>query len=272
MDEKQRKLLNVPPAGKMIAHREGQGKSLAYLEGFYVIATLNDIFGPDGWERGYAGKGLQIIDKDTEEVEVKDRYTQEVTVKTRYTVVVICEYYVAAGGHMAEDVGFGNGISYHSYLDCYELAVKEAVTDAMKRCARSLGNAMGNCLYDKDGKGDYSDEPPPAPGKSKPDPNRLAGAVERTRVRDAVKAAAKKQSVEMTDAEIADVLGKMLRDSYPEHDWNKAGGWTVPQLAAVLKAVANGEYNVASGQRIPDQIPGVSRGMPPSDKLSLEDE
>jgi DNA recombination protein Rad52 len=31
----------------------------------------------------------------------------------------------------------------------FEKAKKEAVTDALKRCLRAFGNAMGNCLYDK---------------------------------------------------------------------------------------------------------------------------
>jgi len=54
-----------------------------------------------------------------------------------------------------EDVGWGQS----SAKQGRELAVKEAVTDAMKRAFRTFGNAFGNSLYDKknplhDGKAD----------------------------------------------------------------------------------------------------------------------
>lgn len=47
-----------------------------------------------------------------------------------------------------EDVGFGNQIA-KDLGKCYEGATKEAVSDALKRCATHLGNEFGLCLYDK---------------------------------------------------------------------------------------------------------------------------
>lgn len=36
------------------------------------------------------------------------------------------------------------------YLYLYFIKIKEAVTDARKRALRFFGNALGNCIYDKE--------------------------------------------------------------------------------------------------------------------------
>ena len=117
---------------------------------------MNFIFGPDGWSRQFREKGVYVVDKA--EVTVEKR--------TRYDVAMLCEYCVIVDSTMSiEDVGYGIGQSYQGFADAYESAAKEAVTDALKRCCRSLGNALGNCLYDKKWLAAN------APGKGKPRAN-----------------------------------------------------------------------------------------------------
>ena len=113
-----------------IKQREGaRGMTLDYLEGYHVIDEMNRIFGFDAWSytttlvhqetvEGKRGPQWQIIVKVTLHVTIEDRQV------TR------------------EDVGFGNGD--------IELAYKEAVTDALKRAARTFGNPLGNALYNKE--------------------------------------------------------------------------------------------------------------------------
>jgi len=140
-NEQKHALEQAPPRDELKTRRQGQA-TLTYIEGRYTIEAMNRIFGPDGWSRQFAGNGLTTISK-TEGVP-KDKQ------QTRYDVGMLCEYRVTVGSVVIEDVGYGIGQSYQGYADAYESAAKEAVTDAMKRCCRSLGNALGNCLYDKD--------------------------------------------------------------------------------------------------------------------------
>ncbi len=166
----QDKLLKAPiDKGRLATRKGSRGATLTYLEAWDVIATANRIFGLGEWSRSFAGNGLVKLNEREFE---KDG-------KTGYEVAFSCEYQVTVGDQFAADVGYGNGISYQSAIAAYELAVKEAVSDALKRCLRSWGEQFGNSLYDK-GKtnaaahhGDEDDEPKttvinPKPAAKKP--------------------------------------------------------------------------------------------------------
>lgn len=146
-------LLNNPPPFSAIASRVESGRTLSYLEGWYVIQVANEIFGPSKWARTFTGAGLQLVFQEEKKTDKG----------IRYDIGYICEYKVTIEAFgVAEDVGYGIGQSYISKGDAHESAVKEAVTDALKRCLRSFGNAFGNCLYDKKWLAEN------APGKKKP--------------------------------------------------------------------------------------------------------
>lgn len=53
-------------------------------------------------------------------------------------------------GSYHEDVGYGVSEGLRSKALSLEKARKEAVTDGLKRALRSFGNALGNCILDKD--------------------------------------------------------------------------------------------------------------------------
>lgn len=53
-------------------------------------------------------------------------------------------------GSYHEDVGYGVSEGLKSKAMALEKARKEAVTDGLKRALRSFGNALGNCILDKD--------------------------------------------------------------------------------------------------------------------------
>lgn len=140
-----RQLLNVPPPRECLATRSQSGTTLTYVQGHYIIGKMNEIFGPEGWSRQFTGEGLRMVNVTSEVPKNKTA--------VRHDVSMLCDYCITAQiGDMSiriEDVGYGIGQSYSGIGDAYESAAKEAVTDALKRCCRSLGNAMGNCLYDK---------------------------------------------------------------------------------------------------------------------------
>ena len=112
-----------------------------YIEGWHAIAEANRIFGFDGWS--YSIKDCKCVSERPRKIgkapNEKDGWG------VTYTVAV---YVDVGGGVRREDVGAGHGYD----VDCglaHESAIKEAVTDALKRALRTFGNPFGLALYDK---------------------------------------------------------------------------------------------------------------------------
>lgn len=121
----------------------GGGRSLSYLPGHYVISRINHIFGPFGWATDV--KALDLL--HCGEIE---KYGKKVfTVHYKALVRLVVQ---GPDGQATEhtDVGYGDGSDKENIGKAHELAMKEAVTDAIKRCAKNLGGSMGLYLYDKD--------------------------------------------------------------------------------------------------------------------------
>jgi len=123
---------NIPT--EAVKQRQGSGgKQLDYLPGFYVKQKLSEIFGLY-WDF----KVERLVCEDT------GKTTRNGAPVFAADCVGILTVRYKDGDDVAtvirEDYGFGNGDQ--------ELANKEAVTDALKRCASSLGNSLGLGLYD----------------------------------------------------------------------------------------------------------------------------
>lgn len=126
----------------LVKQREGRGgTTLSYLEGHVVISQLNRIFGYDGWE--YEVLEHSLVTKFATTKDGKEYanvgYMARVRLKVRIGDRTI----------VREDVGFC-GVTDPHPLHAYENAIKGAVTDALKRCARSFGSQFGNDLYGKE--------------------------------------------------------------------------------------------------------------------------
>lgn len=150
--------LDAPIPRSAVSQRSGGGgKSLSYLQGHYVIDRLNKTFGPLGWATDI--KSLEKLF----EGKVDDKYYVSYGATVRLVVQ-------GPDGKATEhtDVGYGDGSDRHPGKP-YELARKEAITDALKRCAKNLGQSMGLALYDKDQPNVVDDEALPDP-KGKPAP------------------------------------------------------------------------------------------------------
>jgi len=151
--KEQKELLNEPLSKEDVKTREGTGKTqLSYLASFHVIAEANRIFGFDGWDSEILS--LQQADKTEYE---KPAYKAGDPPKQMLSISYLCKLRVTvkAGDKtvVREDVGFGNGVAgatAYGIGSCIELASKEAVTDALKRCMRYYGNKFGLTLYDKE--------------------------------------------------------------------------------------------------------------------------
>jgi DNA recombination protein Rad52 len=109
-----------------------------YLEGWLVIAEANRIFGFGGWS--YHIADCHVVSDRPREIGREK--------KPGFGVSYVATVTVQVGDVSRSDVGAGHGYD----VDCglaHESAVKEAVTDALKRALRTFGNPFGLALYDK---------------------------------------------------------------------------------------------------------------------------
>ncbi len=131
--------LNQELDSSRIKTREKGNVSLSYIEGFDVIDTANLIFGYGNWS--------YLISK-LEQVSQEQNHNQNFVVCYKAIVKLIVKDEEHSKSISRQDVGFGSGVA-KTLNDAHENAGKEAVTDALKRAMRSLGNQFGNSLYDK---------------------------------------------------------------------------------------------------------------------------
>ena len=117
-----------------VSSRKGPGgRRLSYITGHKVIELANSIFGFNGWSSAVRREVIDRVDKNGHRYDVGAHAIVRVTLRD---------------GCYREDVGYGTGMDRNK-SNATENALKEAVTDATKRCMRMFGSKLGNCLYDK---------------------------------------------------------------------------------------------------------------------------
>ncbi len=129
----QKKALEAPLDPAVVVKPTGQfGPKGDYIEGWHAINEANRIFGFDAWS--YSTELQKVCEATNEKGNIEISY--------------ICKCTVSALGVERQDIGYGSGAAKKAG-DAHEGAVKEAVTDALKRCLRTFGNPFGLALYDK---------------------------------------------------------------------------------------------------------------------------
>lgn len=118
----------------------GGGRKLSYLEGHYVIDRLNKVFGHLNWTKEITD--VRQVVNTTPKGEFP-AYLVKVTLVVKVITNHEHDLYTTV---IKEGYGYG---SDKSGLNAHELAIKEAVTDALKVAAKDLGMSMGLALYDK---------------------------------------------------------------------------------------------------------------------------
>jgi DNA recombination protein Rad52 len=134
INDAQRKLLSDKLDASHVKPPSANGPKGDYLEGWHVIAEANRIFGFDGWSYD-----IYTL------TQCHEAFKNE---KGNWVVSYIARVKVNALEVTREDVGYGSGYARNPG-DAHESAVKEAVTDALKRALRTFGNPFGLALYDK---------------------------------------------------------------------------------------------------------------------------
>nr|XP_004999900.1 DNA repair protein RAD52 homolog isoform X1 [Cavia porcellus] len=113
----------------------GGGQKVCYIEGHRVINLANEMFGYNGWAHSITQQNVDFVDLNNGKFYVGVCAFVKVQLKD---------------GSYHEDVGYGVSEGLKSKALSLEKARKEAVTDGLKRALRSFGNALGNCILDKD--------------------------------------------------------------------------------------------------------------------------
>ena len=156
--EEQKKLLLEKLDASHVRPPQKYGPKGDYLEGWHVIAEANRIFGFDGWS--YEAVDTKCVSEAPRKIGQAQKDGWGVTYTSRVRVVV--------QGVVREDFGAGHGYDVDLGL-AHESAVKEAVTDALKRSLRTFGNVFGLALYDKTRANvEQADAAPPKQEQPKP--------------------------------------------------------------------------------------------------------
>jgi recombination DNA repair RAD52 pathway protein len=120
-------------------------KGMSYLEGYEITAHLNRIFGFEGWDKHVTRLELVFEDSEVQPAREGRRERLGWWVCYRATVRLV----INGGEIVKEDVGTGSAENQPSRADAHDLAVKSAVTGALKRAAVDLGDQFGLSLYRK---------------------------------------------------------------------------------------------------------------------------
>ncbi len=120
-----------------IRTREAHGRQLSYLEGWYVVAQANRIFGHDGWSRETTESRCVLAREN------RGSFLAIYVARVRIT-------FEARGARVIrEGSGSGEGRG-SSPAEAHDTALKAAETDATKRALSTFGKPFGLELYRSD--------------------------------------------------------------------------------------------------------------------------
>ena len=135
--EAQLKSLEAKLDAKYVRTRRAHDTTLAYVEGWHVIAEANRIFGYDAWDRHTLS--TRCVWSDATNHHFAAAYTAKVRIAVRAGSLTITREGCGSGEAKAPTPG-----------EAHELALKAAETDATKRALATFGNPFGLALYDRE--------------------------------------------------------------------------------------------------------------------------
>lgn len=143
---KQKAALRKPPPQAQIRKRHDGERELTYLEGWYVIAEANRIFGAELWDR--VTLTTQCVWQGKSDGQPSCAYTARVRICVRAGAYTL----VREGSGMGQGRGRDQGEAHGN-------ALKAAETDATKRALATLGAPFGLTLYERDAPASESENP-----------------------------------------------------------------------------------------------------------------
>lgn len=160
--------LSVKLDPSSVKFRTQAGRQLSYIEGYTAIANANKAFGYLGWSS-------RVIDLQQVHLGYDESRKKWVCVYVAHLEVTVFDPVTGTVFNTHTDVGTGQGVM-GSVADAVESAVKEAVTDGLKRALRYWGAQFGLDLYSEDERREQGLDRPnvasrpaiPAPSSSAP--------------------------------------------------------------------------------------------------------
>lgn len=144
LSDEQRTILLKPINPKRVLH---DNKGMAHLPAYDVVAHLTRCFGFEGWDKEILT--LQLVCETLEDYErngqpkkgynVTYSCTMRLTIRSQSGVVV----------KTIDDGATGSANHMPSRGDAHDFAMKNAISYAIKRCAKDLGDQFGLSLYNK---------------------------------------------------------------------------------------------------------------------------
>ena len=137
LSDKQAKALRAKLRHQHVKTRESHGATVAYVEGWHVIAEANRIFGFENWDR--QTQTPECLWSEVQRGQTVCFYSAKVRITVR------------SGDTLTVREGIGTGLGRSPQPEvAHEMAVKSAETDATKRALATFGNPFGLALYDRD--------------------------------------------------------------------------------------------------------------------------
>jgi hypothetical protein len=136
-NEAQLKSLEAKLDAKHVRTRRAHDTTLAYVEGWHVIAEANRIFGYDAWDRHTLS--TRCVWSGAAGGQYGAAYIAKVRIGVRAGPLTITREGCGSGQAKAFTPG-----------EAHELALKASETDATKRALATFGNPFGLALYDRE--------------------------------------------------------------------------------------------------------------------------
>lgn len=124
------------PISEQRVHRDGKGKS--HVQAYDVRARLIQTFGFGNFD--IETVGIHLISATDGGGKHTVLYRADVRLTVRDAEGNSCRY---------EDSATGDAINQPNIADAHDLAIKKALSQALKRCAVNLGDGFGLSLYNK---------------------------------------------------------------------------------------------------------------------------
>lgn len=143
LDPVQTEVMLAPIKPHRVLHRAKQ----SHVAAFDVIAHLSRLFGFGGWDKEVVA--LDLVWQHVVEYEVEG--VPKFRAWATYRCVLRLTIYDHDGNVVTvkEDVATGSAQNMPSVGDAHDFAAKNAVSYAVKRCAKDLGDQFGLSLYNK---------------------------------------------------------------------------------------------------------------------------
>lgn len=147
LTEEQMQVLMTPLHPSRVLSRSQGGRSLSYLAGWDVKATLIRVF-------GFGGFDSEVTETTVLDIE-RTPMPAVGSAKEYIKIVVLAQVTVRLTIHQTGAVYTESAAASQTGRDVGEVAdfaIKTAATDALKRCAINLGTQFGLSLYDNGSK------------------------------------------------------------------------------------------------------------------------